>query len=67
MFSVNHDAYIETLAQFSHMFIDLLFSSSGVARELHAVDQEHDKNLVLAITISGPVKLSIFSSGYKAS
>lgn len=45
IFSVNHDAYTETLDQFSHMFIDPLFSASGVGRELNAVDQEHDKNL----------------------
>ncbi|MCB1073947.1 MAG: insulinase family protein, partial [Simkania sp.] len=44
-FCVNHDAFPATLDYFSHMFIDPLFSQSGVERELHAVDQEHDKNI----------------------
>lgn len=44
-FSVNHEAFPATLDYFSHMFIDPLFSSSGIARELHAVDQEHDKKI----------------------
>lgn len=44
-FCVNHDAFPATLDYFSHMFIDPLFSQSGVGRELHAVDQEHDKNI----------------------
>jgi insulysin len=45
MFSVNHDAFPGTLDYFSHMFIDPLFDQSRVSRELHAVDQEHDKNI----------------------
>lgn len=45
MFSVNNDAFPTTLDMFSHMFIDPLFNPSGIARELHAVDQEHDKNI----------------------
>lgn len=45
MFTVNHDAFPATLDYFSHMFIDPLFSPSGIGRELHAVDQEHDKNI----------------------
>ena len=45
MFTVNHDAFPTTLDYFSHMFIDPLFSQSGVERELHAVDQEYDKNI----------------------
>lgn len=45
MFTVNHDAFPATLDYFSHMFIDPLFSASGIGRELHAVDQEHDKNI----------------------
>ena len=44
-FSVNNEAFITTLDIFSHMFSDPLFSSSGVARELHAIDQEFDKNI----------------------
>lgn len=45
MFTVNNDAFSTTIDMFSHMFIDPLFNPSGVARELHAVDQEHDKNI----------------------
>ncbi|MCB1085105.1 MAG: insulinase family protein, partial [Chlamydiia bacterium] len=45
IFSVNNDAFPTTLDMFSHMFTDPLFSPSGVGRELHAVDQEHDKNI----------------------
>lgn len=45
IFSVNNDAFPLTLDMFSHMFIDPLFSPSGIGRELHAVDQEHDKNI----------------------
>ncbi|NGX51417.1 MAG: Protease 3 [Chlamydiae bacterium] len=44
-FSVNNDAFPTTLDMFSHMFIDPLFNPSGITRELHAVDQEHDKNI----------------------
>ena len=44
-FSVNNNAFSTTLDMFSHMFIDPLFNPSGIARELHAVDQEHDKNI----------------------
>ncbi len=44
-FSVNHDAFPHTLDLFSHMFIDPLFTPSGINRELHAVDQENDKNI----------------------
>ena len=45
MFSVNHDAFEPTLDRFSHFFIDPLLSPSCIARELHAVDQEHAKNI----------------------
>lgn len=45
MFTVNHDAFPLTLDYFSHMFIDPLFTESRIGRELHAVDQEHDKNI----------------------
>ncbi len=44
-FSTNHDAFLTTLDYFAHMFIDPLFPQSGVRRELHAIDQEHDKNI----------------------
>ncbi|MCP5505651.1 MAG: insulinase family protein [Chlamydiales bacterium] len=45
IFSVNNDAFSTTLDMFSHMFTDPLFNPSGIKRELHAVDQEHDKNI----------------------
>jgi insulysin len=45
MFSVNNDAYEESLDRFSHFFIDPLFSPNCINRELHAVDQEHFKNI----------------------
>lgn len=45
MFSLNHEGLEEALDRFSHFFIDPLFNPSGVGRELHAVDQENDKNL----------------------
>ncbi len=45
IFSVNNDAFVTTLDMFSHMFIDPLFNPSGIVRELHAVDQEHDKSI----------------------
>ncbi|MBS0605241.1 MAG: insulinase family protein [Verrucomicrobia bacterium] len=45
MFSVNNDALEESLDRFSHFFIDPLFSPNCINRELHAVDQEHSKNI----------------------
>jgi insulysin len=45
MFSVNNDGYLQALDLFSHFFIDPLFKTSEVSRELHAVDQEHAKNI----------------------
>jgi insulysin len=45
MFSVNNDAYEESLDRFSHFFIDPLLSPNCINRELHAVDQEHSKNI----------------------
>lgn len=45
MFSVNNDAFESTLDRFAHFFIDPLLSPNCIARELHAVDQEHAKNL----------------------
>jgi insulysin len=45
MFSVNNDAFEESLDRFSHFFIDPLFSPNCINRELHAVDQEHSKNI----------------------
>src|SRR3990167_6649053 len=45
MFSVNNEAYVGALDRFSHFFIDPLFNPSCIERELHAVDQEHSKNI----------------------
>jgi insulysin len=45
MFTVNHDAFSVALDQFAHFFIDPLMPASAVARELHAVDQESEKNI----------------------
>ncbi len=45
MFSVNNEAYTEALDRFSHFFIDPLFQVNCINRELHAVDQEHAKNI----------------------
>ncbi|MDN3508052.1 MAG: insulinase family protein, partial [Simkaniaceae bacterium] len=45
MFSITNDNFQGALDQFSHFFIDPLFKNSGVRRELHAVDQEHAKNI----------------------
>ncbi len=45
MFSINHDAFEGAIDRFSHFFIDPLFSSGSIQRELLAVDQEHAKNI----------------------
>lgn len=45
MFSVNNDAFEDALDRFSHFFIDPLLSPNCINRELHAVDQEHSKNI----------------------
>ncbi|MGE5195824.1 MAG: insulinase family protein, partial [Anaerolineae bacterium] len=45
MFSINNPAFEGALDRFSHFFIDPLFSRSCIDRELHAVDQEHAKNI----------------------
>ncbi len=45
MFSINNDAFDGALDRFSHFFIDPLFLTSCIQRELHAVDQEHAKNI----------------------
>jgi insulysin len=45
MFSINNEAYERALDRFSHFFIDPLFSTACINRELHAVDQEHSKNI----------------------
>lgn len=45
MFSINNDAFAQALDRFSHFFIDPLFQPNCINRELHAVDQEHAKNI----------------------
>lgn len=44
-FSINNDAFTEGLNRFAHFFIDPIIPPSGMARELHAVDQEYAKNI----------------------
>lgn len=44
-FSVKNNGFVGALSRFSHFFIDPLFSPSCINRELHAVDQEHGKNI----------------------
>ena len=44
IFSSDTDAYAQALDRFSHFFIDPLFSTSSVSRELHAIDQEYAKD-----------------------
>jgi len=45
MFSCKHTGFLETLDHFSRFFIDPMFNPSHISRELHAVDQEHSKNI----------------------
>lgn len=45
MFSIETEAYKPALDRFSHFFIDPLFSTDCISRELHAVDQEHAKSI----------------------
>ena len=45
MFSINHEAFDDAFDRFAHFFVDPLLHPSGIARELHAVDQEYAKNI----------------------
>ncbi len=45
MFSSKEELFLQGLDRFSRFFIDPLFKPEHIARELHAVDQEHAKNL----------------------
>lgn len=45
MFAVNHGGFEGALDRLAHFFIDPLLCTSSIERELHAVDQEHAKNL----------------------
>ncbi len=44
-FSVNNDAFPEALDRFSYFFKEPLFNPTGVDREMHAVNQEYEKNV----------------------
>ncbi|MBA3816678.1 MAG: insulinase family protein [Parachlamydiaceae bacterium] len=44
-FSIDSDAFGAALDRFSQFFIAPIFNPSGVARELHAIDQEYAKNI----------------------
>jgi insulysin len=44
-FSINPSDFQGALDRFSHFFIDPLFSTNSLSRELHNVDQEHAKNV----------------------
>lgn len=45
MFSIEHASFEGGVDRFSHFFIDPLFSKNSISKELHAVDQEHAKNI----------------------
>lgn len=45
MFSINNNAFTGAFDRFSHFFLDPLFNSSCINRELLAVDQEFSKNV----------------------
>ena len=44
-FEVNHDGFRSALDRFGQFFIEPLFSSEYIERELNAVNSEHQKNL----------------------
>ena len=45
MFSSRKEGFLSLLDHFAHFYIDPLFNTSSIARELHAVDQEFAKNI----------------------
>jgi len=45
MFSCKQEGFLDNLDRFSRFFIDPLFNTSNISRELHAIDQEYAKNL----------------------
>lgn len=45
MFSSRKEGFLELLDHFAHFYIDPLFNTSSISRELHAVDQEFAKNI----------------------
>lgn len=44
-FSICHDKFLNAVDRFAQFFIDPLFNPSGLQREIHAINQENDKNL----------------------
>lgn len=71
-FSIKNTAFEGAYDRFSHFFVDPLLSPSGIDRELHAVDQEHAKNvendawrrqMILKETANPNHPLSKFDSG----
>lgn len=45
MFSAQANGFLSILDRFAHFFIDPLFNTGCIAREMYAVDQEYAKNL----------------------
>jgi len=45
MFSCNSPAFSDALDRFSHFFIDPLFTEESLKKEIHAVNEEHKKNI----------------------
>ncbi len=45
MFAAQTNGFLELIDQFAHFFIDPLFNSANISREMHAVDQEFSKNI----------------------
>jgi insulysin len=45
MFTIRNQAFTEAIDRFSWFFKEPLFNPSGVSRELHAIQQEFDKNV----------------------
>ncbi len=45
MFSVNNNSFTNIFDRFAHFFIDPLFGTTNISKELYAVDQEHSKNI----------------------
>lgn len=44
-FSICHEKFLHAVDRFAQFFIDPLFNPSGLQREIHAINQENDKNL----------------------
>lgn len=44
-FSICHEKFLQAVDRFAQFFIAPLFNPSGLQREIHAINQENDKNL----------------------